>query len=72
MLIIHQEAKGGSSHPTAETVKCLSLRTDGKRRRLFLMKWTERLEIGARPFERKIRTDHLDNVIRGRDLLDCL
>src|SRR5260370_40894586 len=34
------------------------------------MKRAKRLEIRARPFERKIGTDHLDDVVRRRDLFD--
>lgn len=50
-------------------MKRLALRIDVKRRRLFLMERTERLEICARPFQRKIRADHLDDVVGPRDLL---
>ena len=34
------------------------------------MKRAKRLEIRARPFERKVGTDHLDDVVRRRDLFD--
>ena len=34
------------------------------------MEWAKGLEICARSFERKIGTDHLDDVVRGRDLFD--
>ena len=50
-------------------MKRLTLRIDMKRRRFFLMKWTERLEICAGPFQWKIGADDFDDVIRGRDLL---
>ena len=50
-------------------MKRLTLRIDMKRRRFFLMKWTERLEICAGPFQRKIRANHLDDVVGGRHLL---
>ena len=33
------------------------------------MERAERLEIRAGPFQRKIRADHLDDVVTGRDLL---
>src|SRR5213596_1308199 len=36
------------------------------------MKRTERLKILSRPFEREIRADYFDDVVRGGDLLDCL
>lgn len=48
----------------------LPLRTDVERWRFLLMKWTERFEIRPGALERKIRADYLDNVVRGRDLLD--
>ena len=34
------------------------------------VKWTERLEISPGAFERKIRADHFDDVVRGSNLLD--
>src|SRR6266567_1446488 len=34
------------------------------------MKWAKRLEIRSRSFERKIGTDHLDDVIRSGNLFD--
>src|SRR6266508_3724098 len=34
------------------------------------MEWAKGLEICARSFERKIGTDHLDDVVRRRDLFD--
>jgi hypothetical protein len=50
-------------------MKRLALRIDVKRRRFFLMERTERSEISAGPLQRKIRADHLDDVVGGRDLL---
>jgi hypothetical protein len=50
-------------------MKRLALRIDVKRRRFFLMKRTERLKICAGPFQRKIRANHLDDVVGARDLL---
>src|SRR5581483_9157845 len=70
MLVIHDEAENTSAHAAAEAVKCLPLRIHMKRRRFFLMKWTERLETRSRALERKIRADDLDDVIGGGDLLD--
>jgi len=35
------------------------------------MKRAERLEISSRALERKIRTNHFDDVVRSSDLLDC-
>jgi len=34
------------------------------------MKWAKRLEIRSRPFQGKIGTDHLDNVVRRGNLFD--
>src|SRR5260370_40381356 len=34
------------------------------------MEWAKGLEICACPFERKIGTDHLDDVVRRRNLFD--
>ena len=72
VLVIHHEAENASADAAAETVKRLPRRTDRERRRFFLMKRAERLEICARALERKVRADHLHDVVGGRDLLDCL
>ncbi len=69
MLVFHHEPENASPDAAAEAMKCLALRIDVKRRRFLLMKWTERLEICAGPFQRKIRADHLDDVVGGGDLL---
>jgi hypothetical protein len=69
MLIFHHEPENASANPAAKAVKRLALGIDVKRRRFFLMEWTERLEISASPFHREIRADYLDNVVGGRDLL---
>ena len=69
VLVFHHEPKNASADPAAKTMKRLALRIDVKRRRLFLMERTERLEIYAGTFQRKIRADHLDDVVRPRDLL---
>src|SRR6266567_9155265 len=66
MLVIHHEAENAAPRATAKTVKGLALRTDREGRRFFLMKWTERLKTCARPFQRKIRSDHFHDVVRGR------
>jgi hypothetical protein len=34
------------------------------------MKGAERLEIGSRAFQGKIRTNYFDDIVRGGDLLD--
>jgi len=69
VLIFHDEPKNASADAAPETMECLALRADVKRRRFFLMKWTERLKICAGTSEWKIGTDHLHDVVGGRDLL---
>ena len=69
MLVFHHEPENASPDAAAEAMKCLTLRIDVKRRRFLLMKGTKRLEICAGPFQRKIRADHLDDVVGGGDLL---
>src|SRR5256885_8993048 len=69
MLIFHHEPKDASADSAAKAMKRLALWINVKRRRFFLVKWTERLEISAGPFQRQIRADHLDDVVAGRDLL---
>ena len=69
MFVFHYEPENASTHPAAKAMKRLALRIDVKRWRFFLMKRAEGLEICAGPFQRKIRTDHLDDVVGGRDLL---
>src|SRR5262249_9673121 len=72
MLIIHNESENAASRSAPETMKGLALRTNGERRRLFLMKWTERLETCPRPLQRKISSNDFHDIVRGRDVLDCL
>ena len=60
-----------AGNSAAEAVKELAGSVDGKRRRLLLVKWAERLVVRACAFQRKIRADYFDDVIRRRDLLDC-
>src|SRR5438477_9191884 len=71
VLIFHHEAKNAAPHTAAEAMKCLPLRTDMKRRRLFLMKRTERLKVCPGPFEGEVGADYFDDVIGTGDLLDC-
>ena len=69
VFVFHDETKNASADAAPETMECLALRADVKRRRFFLMKWTERLKICAGTSEWKIGTDHLHDVVGGRDLL---
>src|SRR5262245_56885797 len=71
MLIIHHESEDAPTHATTETMKCLPAWAYHERRRSLLMKRTQRLEIRSRAFQREIRADHFDDVVRGGDLLDC-
>ena len=70
MLVIHHKPEDAPACAAAETMKRLPARTHHERRRLFLMKGAERLEIGSRAFQRKIRTNYFDDIVRGRNLLD--
>src|SRR5882724_3441995 len=54
MLVIHHKPEDAPACAAAETMKRLPARTHHERRRLFLMKGAERLEIGSRAFQRKI------------------
>src|SRR5436190_15042580 len=72
VLIIHHEPENTAAYSAAKTVKSLPLRTDGKRRCFFLMKWTQRLKIRTGPFQRKITADDFYDVVVSGDLLDCL
>ena len=69
MFIFHHEPENASADPAAKAMKRLPLWINVKRRRFFLVEWTERLEISAGPFHREIRADHLDDVVGGCDLL---
>ncbi len=53
-------------------MKGLPLRVDVKGGRLLLMEGAKRFEVGPRPFQWKVGTDYLDNVVGRGDLLDCL
>ncbi len=70
MLVVHDEPKNAPARATTEAVKGLPARADHERGRFLLMKWAERLKICTRAFERKIRANHVDNIIRGSNLLD--
>jgi hypothetical protein len=72
MLVIHDEPEDASTYTAAKAMERLPARAHHEGRRFFLMKGAERLEIRSRAFQRKIRTDHFDNVVRGGDLFDCL
>jgi hypothetical protein len=70
MLVVHDEPENTPARSTTEAVKSLPARADRKRRRFFLMKWAERLEIYPGAFERKIRADYFYDIVRGSNLLD--
>ena len=72
VLVVHHKAEHAPAHPTSEAVEGLPLRTHMERRGFLLMEWAKRLEIGSRAFERKIRANHFDNIVRRGDLLDGL
>jgi hypothetical protein len=70
MLVIHYKPEDAPACAAAETMKRLAARTHHERRRLFLMKGAERLEIRSCAFQGKIRTNYFHNIVRGGDLLD--
>jgi hypothetical protein len=70
MLVIHDEPENTPPRATTEAMKGLPARADHKRRRFLLMKWAERLEICSGAFERKVRPDHIYDIVRGSNLLD--
>lgn len=72
MFVIHNKAKHTPADATSEAVKRLPLRADMKGGGLFLMERAERFEISAGALERKIRANHLNDIIRCSDLFDCL
>jgi hypothetical protein len=72
MLVVHDKTENTPPGPAAEAVKRLSLRADREGGRFFLMKGAERFEVRSGAFERKIRSDHFNDVIRRRDLFDIL
>ena len=71
MLIIHDEPENAAACAAAETMKSLPARAHHERWRLFLMKWTERLEICSCAFQREIGADYFDDIVCGGDLLNC-
>src|SRR4051794_16000669 len=68
MLVIHDKSKNASAGAAAKTMKRLPLWINCERGCFFLMKRAERLESGSGAFQREVRTDDLDDVIRGRNL----
>src|SRR2546423_3329 len=71
MLVFHQESENASTHAAAKTMKCLALWADVERGRFLLMERAKRLETRPGPFERKIGTDHFDDIVGRGDLLNC-
>lgn len=72
MLVIHDKTEDAPARATTKTVKGLPARTYREGWRFLLMKRTKRLEIRSRAFQRKVRTNHLHDVVGGGDLLDVL
>src|SRR5262249_57526068 len=70
VLVFHYESKIAAASTAAKAMKCLPTRPHHERRRFFLMKRAESLEIGSRAFQRKIRGNHFDDIVRASDLLD--
>ena len=72
MLVIHDKTENAAARTAAKTMKRLPLRADGKGRRFLLVEWAKRLVARARSLQWKIRTDYLNDVVRGGNLLDIL
>jgi len=71
VFVFHDESENAAASSAAKTMKCLPAGAHHERCCFLLMKWAERLEIRSRAFQREIRTDHFDDVVCRRDLLDC-
>ena len=71
VLVIHYESEDAAASAASKTMKCLPARAYHERGCCFLMKRAESLKIRSRTFQRKIRTNHIDDVIGRRDLFDC-
>jgi len=71
MLEINHEPENAPAHATTKAMKGLAARADHERRRFLLMKWAKRFEIYPGAFERKIRADHFNDIVRRSNLLDC-
>ena len=71
VLVIHYEPEDAAACAASKAMKCLPTRAYNERRCFFLMKRAEGLKIRSRTFQREIRTNHFDDVICRRYLLDC-
>ena len=71
VLVVHHKPEDAPARAAAEAMERLPAGANQERRGLLLVKRAERFEIRSRASERKIRTDHFDDVVRSRDLLDC-
>jgi len=71
VLVFHYESESAAASAAAKTMKGLPARAHHERRCFLLMKRAERLEICSSAFQREIRTNHFDDVVCRRDLLNC-
>jgi hypothetical protein len=62
--------KNAPARAAPKAMEGLPARADHERWRLLLMKRAQCLEIRSRALEREVRTDHIDDVVRGSNLLD--
>ena len=70
MLIIHHKAKDGASGTASEAFEDLPVRIHREGRAALLVEWTERFVRRSGTLQRKVRADHLHDVICRRNLLD--
>jgi hypothetical protein len=71
VFVFHNEPENAAACSAAKTMERLPVWADDERRCLFLVKWAECLEIRSRAFQGEIRTDYIDDIVRGGDLFDC-
>ena len=72
VLVLHDKADSAAAFPTAEAFVALPGRIDSKRWAFFVVERTVGLEEGSGPLEGEIAADEIDNICRGKDLLDSL
>ena len=70
MLVFHDEAKNRAPRAAAKTMIRLPLRVNMERGALLAVERTQRDPACARALERKVRADHLDDVVGFGDALD--
>ena len=70
VLVFHHEGEDVAARAASETVPDLLLGIDVEAGRLLFVERAEGAEVRTGPFEREIRTDHLDNIVVLANLLE--